>query len=179
MTARLLLDPEPQSVRRARVWVGGELERIGRPDLVDAAELGVSELVTNAILHAEPPITVRVIEYTVHSSSSDGTEDSSEVFALVTDLLDSEAYPALDLACAYPMRWGCETVIGHHKTDMGQGQAVLRSKDRVLPLFVSAGHRCDLPTAARLTLACLRGYKLPEPTRLADHWAEQFKAEVR
>ena len=23
--------------------------------------------------------------------------------------------PALDLACAYPQRWGCETVIGHHK----------------------------------------------------------------
>ena len=56
---------------------------------------------------------------------------------------------------------------------------VLRSKDRVQPLFVSAGHRCDLPTAMRLTLACLRGYKLPEPTRLADHWAEQLKAEVR
>jgi hypothetical protein len=27
------------------------------------------------------------------------------------------------------MRWGCETVIGHHKTDMGEGQPVLRSKD--------------------------------------------------
>jgi hypothetical protein len=27
------------------------------------------------------------------------------------------------------MRWGCETVIGHHKTDMGAGMAVLRSKD--------------------------------------------------
>jgi hypothetical protein len=51
------------------------------------------------------------------------------VFALVTDLLDIEAYPALDLACAYPMRWECETVIGHHKTDMGEGQPVLRSKD--------------------------------------------------
>ena len=80
-----------------------------------------------------PPITVRVIEYTVHTSRSDSTdaaaEDSSEVFALVTDLLDIEAYPALDLACAYPMRWECETVIGHHKTDMGQGMAVLRSKD--------------------------------------------------
>jgi deoxyribonuclease V len=56
---------------------------------------------------------------------------------------------------------------------------VLRSKDRVLPLFVSAGHRCDLPTATALTLGCLRGYKLPEPTRLADHWAEEFKQEVR
>jgi hypothetical protein len=80
-----------------------------------------------------PPIAVRVIEYTVHTSRPDSTdaaaEDSSEVFALVTDLLDIEAYPALDLACAYPMRWECETVIGHHKTDMGQGMAVLRSKD--------------------------------------------------
>jgi hypothetical protein len=76
-----------------------------------------------------PPITVRVIEYTVHSSGPDGAEDSSELFCLVTDLLDAEAHPALDLACAYPMRWQCETVIGHHKTDMGAGMAVLRSKD--------------------------------------------------
>ena len=28
-----------------------------------------------------------------------------------------------------PRRWGCETVIGRHKTDMGEGQPVLRSKD--------------------------------------------------
>ncbi|SHJ15364.1 Endonuclease V [Hymenobacter daecheongensis DSM 21074] len=56
---------------------------------------------------------------------------------------------------------------------------VIRSKDKVLPLFVSPGHRCDQATATRLTLACLRGYKLPEPTRLADHWAEEFKKELR
>src|SRR6187397_1279476 len=90
-----------------------------------------------AVLHPArtadgPPITVRVIEYTVHTSPADGDgdgEDSSEVFALVTDLLDIEAYPALDLACAYPMRWEAETVIGHHKTDMGEGMPVLRSRD--------------------------------------------------
>ena len=67
-------------------------------------------------------------------------------------------------------------------TDARTGEqigAVLRSKDRVLPLFVSAGQHCDLPTALRLTEACLRGYKLPEPTRLADHWAEELKREVR
>ncbi len=56
---------------------------------------------------------------------------------------------------------------------------VVRSKDKVLPLFVSPGHRCDQATATRLALACLRGYKLPEPTRLADYWAEEFKQEVR
>ena len=84
-----------------------------------------------------PPITVRVVEYTVHTSPLNGggagagsdDEDTSELFCLVTDLLEPETYPALDLAGVYPMRWGCETVIGHHKTDMGAGMAVLRSKD--------------------------------------------------
>jgi hypothetical protein len=84
-----------------------------------------------------PPITVRVIEYTVHSTPIDPhtgepdptAEERSELFALVTDLIDVQAYPALDLARAYPMRWECETVIKHHKTDMGPGMPVLRSKD--------------------------------------------------
>ena len=63
-----------------------------------------------ALLHPRrnadgPPITVRVIEYTVHTTTPDGVEDSSELFCLVTDLLDPEAYPVLELACAYPMRW--------------------------------------------------------------------------
>jgi Insertion element 4 transposase N-terminal/Transposase DDE domain len=90
---------------------------------------------------AGPPITVRVIEYTIHTmpagdNDNDGdgdgdgdAEESSEVFALVTDLLDVAAYPALDLAGAYPMRWSAETVIGHHKADMGAGMPVLRSRD--------------------------------------------------
>jgi len=77
-----------------------------------------------------PPITVRVVEYTVHTTRNDtGDVTCSECFALVTDLLDPETYPALDLARAYPQRWGVETVIGHHKTDLGAGMAVLRSKD--------------------------------------------------
>ncbi len=77
-----------------------------------------------------PPLLVRVIEYTVHTAPEDGGgEENSEVFCLVTSLLDPQEYPALDLACCYPARWGCETVIGHHKTDMGEGQPVLRSKD--------------------------------------------------
>jgi hypothetical protein len=77
-----------------------------------------------------PPLPVRVIEYTVHTTPEDGgDEETSEVFFLVTSLLDPQEYPALDLACCYPARWSCETVTGHHKTDMGDGQPVLRSKD--------------------------------------------------
>ena len=77
-----------------------------------------------------PPLTVRVIEYTVHTAPEDGgDEETSELFCLVTSLLDPERFAALDLACCYPCRWGCETVIGNHKSDMGEGQPVLRSKD--------------------------------------------------
>lgn len=48
---------------------------------------------------------------------------------------------------------------------------VLRTKPRTNPLFVSVGHKVDLETAVGLVLACLRGYRLPEPTRLADRLA--------
>lgn len=45
---------------------------------------------------------------------------------------------------------------------------VLRSRDGVLPLFISPGHKIDHLTAVRFTLECLTKYRLPEPTRLAD-----------
>ena len=44
----------------------------------------------------------------------------------------------------------------------------LRTKPRTNPLFVSAGHLMDLEMAVAIVLRCLRGYRLPEPTRLAD-----------
>ena len=45
---------------------------------------------------------------------------------------------------------------------------VLRTRDAVRPVYVSAGHRIDLATAERLVLDCAVRYRLPEPTRLAD-----------
>ena len=45
---------------------------------------------------------------------------------------------------------------------------VLRTRPGVRPLYVSVGHRADVPTATALVLACLTKYRLPEPTRQAD-----------
>ncbi len=45
--------------------------------------------------------------------------------------------------------------------------AVLRTRDNVKPLFISIGHMVDLPAAVQWVLNCCRGYRLPEPTRLA------------
>jgi anti-sigma regulatory factor (Ser/Thr protein kinase) len=56
----LTLGSGPRGVHDARRWVVRTCTDIGRDDLSEAAELGVSELVTNALLHGEPPIQVRV-----------------------------------------------------------------------------------------------------------------------
>lgn len=56
----LTLGPGPRGVQDARRWVVQTCLDIERGDLVECAELGVSELVTNAILHGADPIQVRV-----------------------------------------------------------------------------------------------------------------------
>lgn len=45
--------------------------------------------------------------------------------------------------------------------------SVVRTKDGVKPLYVSAGHKIDLPSAVRVVLATCKGYRIPEPTRQA------------
>ena len=45
--------------------------------------------------------------------------------------------------------------------------AALRTKLGVKPVYVSIGHKIDLNTAIYWVMKCCRGYRLPEPTRLA------------
>jgi deoxyribonuclease V len=67
---------------------------------------------------------------------------------------------------------------GEHKGDwsplIDRGEcvgAVLRTRERVKPVFVSIGHRVDLAGAIRFTLACTTRYRLPETTRAAHRLA--------
>jgi deoxyribonuclease V len=46
--------------------------------------------------------------------------------------------------------------------------SVLRTRDATRPLFISIGHKVDLPSAEALVLACCTKYRVPEPTRQAD-----------
>jgi len=56
--------------------------------------------------------------------------------------------------------------------------AVLRTRAHVKPVFVSIGHRVGLKETIRLTLACGKGYRIPEPTRQADLLVEKAKREA-
>ncbi|UCD64292.1 MAG: endonuclease V [Candidatus Zixiibacteriota bacterium] len=50
-----------------------------------------------------------------------------------------------------------------------------RSKDNVKPIFISPGHRCDLPQAREMIVKNMRGFRLPEPLRLAHLYANKFR----
>jgi len=56
----MTLSASPRSVQDARRWAVEACRAIGRHDVTECAELAVSELVTNALLHAEPPLAVRL-----------------------------------------------------------------------------------------------------------------------
>jgi two-component sensor histidine kinase len=58
--AEVALRPEPSSVREARRYVSDELTSVGFDGAAMTAELLVSELVTNAILHARTPVRLSV-----------------------------------------------------------------------------------------------------------------------
>jgi deoxyribonuclease V len=45
--------------------------------------------------------------------------------------------------------------------------AVLRTRERTNPLYISPGHLMDVPHAVEFVIACCAGYRLPEPTRWA------------
>lgn len=63
-----------------------------------------------------------------------------------------------------------------HRETIG---AVVRTRTRVNPMYISPGHLISLETSIKFVLACSKGYRLPEPTRQADklskdkEWIEQ------
>ena len=53
--------------------------------------------------------------------------------------------------------------------------AVLRTKDKVRPVFVSPGHRIDLKASVEIVLGCITKYRIPEPLRRADSLSKKIK----
>jgi anti-sigma regulatory factor (Ser/Thr protein kinase) len=112
----LAIPASPPSVRVARDWVTGVLREIGHDGLADSARLAVSELVTNAILHAEPPMTVTVrgtperprIEVTDQSLVPPQRRHSERLIDVDDDRSWATIGRGLDLVASYSVRWGAD-----------------------------------------------------------------------
>ena len=110
----LPLDPDPESVKEARAWVRSVLDRLERDDIIDTAELCVSELVTNAILHGTPPISVRVRGTKAHPRV-EVRDASNSPPAVNIDMTDEENLlktfgRGLALVALHSAAWGAELV---------------------------------------------------------------------
>jgi len=82
------------------------------------------------------------------------------------------------IGCAKSMLCGqCESVgaaAGQHAEIVDKGEvigAAVRTREGTQPVYVSIGHKVDLPTAISYVLRCCNGYRLPEPTRWAHRVA--------
>jgi deoxyribonuclease V len=79
-------------------------------------------------------------------------------------LIGSHAEPPRRVGGWTPLRDGGE-IIG----------AVLRTRAGVKPIYVSQGHRVSLERALQLTCAVCDGFRIPRPTREADHFVGAVK----
>jgi deoxyribonuclease V len=66
---------------------------------------------------------------------------------------------------------GAQQPLVYHGQEIG---AVVRTKDRVKPLYVSIGHRITLDEATHYVLDACTRYRLPETTRLAHRAAQAW-----
>lgn len=182
----LALPPAPPSVRVARTWVADILSEVGREDLVESAQLGVTELVTNALLHATPPVTVRVrgtidrprIEVTDHSlmPPQRGIAEQSEDALLTFGR-------GLDLVASHAQQWGSDiNIYGNGKTVWFEPTTELRPADEVPSVQFSMDEAIaaldeDIDPADRIRIRLL-GMPVRRFAQLRVHFSELAR-EVR
>lgn len=71
---------------------------------------------------------------------------------------------------------GNRTDLMLHEERIGQ---LLRTKDRVKPMYISPGHLIGVEEATLLALACCSRYRMPEPTRQAHLLSNELRRKAK
>ena len=120
LSSRIAFTAAPAAVRRARHWIAAQLARTDPAELIDAAVLLVSELVTNAV-HASAAaagssgadpgrveLAVARTRDTVRIEVSDSAHGSLP--APADPSADDESGRGLQVITALTRQWGCRSV---------------------------------------------------------------------
>lgn len=157
------LDPEPASVGTARRFVVAALTESGRVSDGDIVELLVSELVTNAVLHARSRVVLSVhVEGEILRIEVRDTEPTLPT-ARVHDQ-ESQTGRGLELVDLLSNRWGAE--LDAPSSSGPQGKTVwfelMSAPDLAAPPWESQGQETDLvsDTVGLLHPVCLEGIPL-------------------
>jgi deoxyribonuclease V len=70
---------------------------------------------------------------------------------------------------------GCLSTLYVENKEVG---CVYRTKDDVKPIFISPGYKCGINDATQIIVRCLRGYRMPEPLRLAHLYVNKYKRSI-
>ena len=116
----LTLDPLAQAVAAARHFVRDRLPALGGTAMIDNAELAVSELVTNATLHARTPMTIAVTRTPAGRIRISVRDHSTQVPQPRAYALTATTGRGLRLVDAVSMAWGVDPV----PEDEGSGKIV-------------------------------------------------------
>ena len=109
------VDASAESVAQARRLVVDLLDSWGLSELCDDARLVVSELLTNAALHARPPIRMRLgrLPAGVRLEVSDGSAELPLLIRAGTDVMTGRGWTLVEALCR---EWGVDPA--------GQGKVV-------------------------------------------------------
>ena len=108
LTDELTLSADPRSIRVARAFLVSIARQLDLPhDTVSVAELALSEIVTNAVVHGEPPIViaVRATPERLHVSVADASPARPRADET---RLDATGGRGLAIVAAVAGAWGCE-----------------------------------------------------------------------
>jgi anti-sigma regulatory factor (Ser/Thr protein kinase) len=104
----LTLTADPRSIRVARGFLASVARDLDLPtDTVSVAELALSEIVTNAVVHGQPPIVLQVhaTPARLRVSVSDASPAQPRPDAA---MLDATGGRGLAIVAAVAGEWGCE-----------------------------------------------------------------------
>ncbi|PYV18825.1 MAG: deoxyribonuclease V [Acidobacteria bacterium] len=73
---------------------------------------------------------------------------------------------------ALGLKKGSTAPLMHHGERVG---VALRTRDGVKPIYVTQGHRVSLARAVRIVGQSLDGFRIPKPTREADHYVRELR----
>ena len=163
----ILSFPELNLIEQTRAQ--GDAERTFGPDLAYFSE---SRIIRQALhqLQTDPDILIVHGHGTMHPRGCGKASHIGLEFDIPT------------IGCSRRQLVGSHKPVGSEKGSMqpvfvgGKTAGIAyRTRDGVKPLYISPGHRCDLTFARETVIRCLRGFRMPEPLRLAHLYANKYK----